>query len=445
MASRTAPRSSRPRADQRRSPGAHRTRALATVVGLAAIAVLAVGAGTAASSVKVTNLTFWSWASGSQQAVDAWNKTHPTIQVKFEQIPSGGYSQILDAFKAGNGPDTFNLGYDVEPSFVTDGVLADLTSYLTPNVRKDYLPQALTLSSLGGKTWGLPYDVGAQVMYYRVDLFKKYGLAVPKTWAEFQADAVKLKSEAPGVYMANYTVDDTLVLAGLAWQAGGDWFSTKGDTWHVNFLDPASMKVANYWDNLNKQGLLDRVVSGGTADTADIANNKILTQISASWDAAYIPTSWPKQAGDWAAAVVPSFNGKPASGMYGGSTVAVAKSSPNQSAAFQFAQWMTDSAAVVNARVSVGVSTPFLASTLALKAAEHAFKSKYYAGDQNVYDVIAAAGASLKGSWTWGPTMLGTEQAIGDAIKTGNALAGLKAGQSDALKEMKALGLNVTT
>jgi multiple sugar transport system substrate-binding protein len=375
--------------------------------------------------------------------VAAWNATHPGIQVTFDQIPSGGYSKILDAFKAGNEPDTFNLGYDVQNSFVTAGALADLNPYLTKSIRADYLPQAMALSSLGGKTVGLPYDVGVQVMYYRADLFKKYGLTVPTTWVQFQADAVELKGEAPGVYMANYSIDDPLDLAALVWQAGGQWFSTSGGTWHVNFLDPASTRVANYWDNLNHQGLLDPVVSYGTAQTADIAKNKILTMISASWEAAYIPQSWPKESGEWAAAPMPTFNGKPASGMYGGSTVAVGSQSKHLAAAFQFAEWMTNSAAVVNARVAAGVSTPYLASSIAMKAAERAFKSKYYAAGQDVYTVIAAAGASLKPTWVWGPTMLGTEAAMTDALKTADVAAGLKAGQADAIKEMKALGLKV--
>ena len=57
----------------------------------------------------------------------------------------------------------------------------------------------------------------------------------------------------------------------------------------MNFFDAGSTKVANYWDEPIKQGLLDPVVSYGTAYTADTANNKVLTLISASWNAAYIP------------------------------------------------------------------------------------------------------------------------------------------------------------
>ena len=120
----------------------------------------------------MVHLTFWSWASGSKEAVARWNATHPSIQVTFDQIPSGGYSKILDAFKAGHEPDTSISATTCRTPSSLPARSQNLNSYLTPVIRNHYLRQAMTLSSLGGTTWGLPYDVGAQVMYYRADLFK---------------------------------------------------------------------------------------------------------------------------------------------------------------------------------------------------------------------------------------------------------------------------------
>ena len=42
-------------------------------------------------------------------------------------------------------------------------------------------------------------------LFYRADLFKKYGLTVPTTWAQFAADATKLHSAAPGVYLGSFS------------------------------------------------------------------------------------------------------------------------------------------------------------------------------------------------------------------------------------------------
>ena len=39
------------------------------------------------------------------------------------------------------------------------------------------------------------------MMFYRSDLFKKYGIAIPKTWADYAADAKKLHGAHPNVFL----------------------------------------------------------------------------------------------------------------------------------------------------------------------------------------------------------------------------------------------------
>lgn len=41
------------------------------------------------TGTKTTHITFWSALRGSQEVVDAFNSTHDSIQVDFQQIPSG--------------------------------------------------------------------------------------------------------------------------------------------------------------------------------------------------------------------------------------------------------------------------------------------------------------------------------------------------------------------
>ncbi|MDQ4215190.1 sugar ABC transporter substrate-binding protein [Microbacterium capsulatum] len=393
------------------------------------------------------NITYWSWTKASQQAVDAFNAAHPRIHVTFEQIPSGsagGYAKISDAFKAGNGPDVFNAEYPNLPGFVAAGQVADISGYIDPKLKAKYVPQAWDLTTLGGKTWAVPYDLGVQVMYYRTDLFKKYGLSVPKTWDEYRATAQKLKAAAPDTYLTNYTVDSGAALAAFSWQAGAQWFSTSGDTWKVNFTDSASKKVASYWQGMIDDGLVDKVSGAAQGYNADLASGKIITQLSASWQAAYIPGTLPDQSGLWAAAPMPSFDGKPASGMLGGSSYAIAKSSKNIAADVEFAQWMTSQTAAIQPRVQGGGSSAFLSNSNAASVAKSNFTSTYYPS-QNPYEVFPAVAKGLK-PWTWGPTMTGTNVAMANAAQglgaNATVLQVLQAGQKDAMDEMKSMGLS---
>jgi multiple sugar transport system substrate-binding protein len=436
----------------------HTTRRRAGVA--ASIALLAISLVTAcsgatnsgdssASSVdpaKTYNLTYWSWTKGSAEAVAAFNKAHPNIHVTFQQTPSGskgGYAKVSDAFKAGNGPDVFNAEYVALPSFVAAGQVADLSSYLTSKATSDYLPQAMQMVTLGGRKWGVPADIGAQILYYRKDLYAQYGLAVPTTWQQFADDAQKLAAQKPGLYLANYTVDDPLVLEALAAAAGARWFSTAGDSWTLNFTDQATGKVADFWQGLADKKLLAPVFSNTTGYTADVAAGHILSLVSVNWNASYNMTNFPDLKGKWGVSLLPSFDGQPASGVLGGSTYAISKSSKNIAAAAEFALWMTSNADGIKARTGGG-SSAYYANRSALQVARDSFDTSYYGTD--IYATFDTAEHALK-PWTFGPTMTATNQVVATKLKalaSGTTIAdAIAAGATDAKQEMSTLGLNV--
>lgn len=419
--------------------------ALATV---AAAAACGGGTDSGKSSSGPTTLTYWSWTKGSAEAVAAFNKAHPDIRVKFEEIPggtSGGYSKISDAMKAGNGPDVFNAEYVALPSFVASGDVADITDKVTDQEKQKYDDQALQLSTLDGKLWAIPYDVGVQTMYYRKDLFKKYGLTVPKTWAQFQQDAAKVAKAHPGTYLSNLTVDDPATLEAMVQQAGGDWFSTSGSTWNLDFHDQGTTQVENFWQGLVDKKVLSPDASYSTGFNADVAKGKILTILLASWQGAYNVTSFPDLKGKWAAAPMPSFDGQPASGTLGGSTYAISKSSKNVDAAVEFSEWMTTNTDAIKARVGDGTSSAYVANPNGRKVAQQSFNSDYYPG-QDLYSVFEQSAAGLKPT-TFGPTMLSMNEGMASALKglgKGSTLAeAINGAESDAKSEMSSLGLSV--
>lgn len=80
--------------------------------------------------------------------------------------------------------------------FYKNGWYLPLTSYDF----SDFPQNALSVVSFGSKTYSVPIVTEWQVLYYRIDLLKKAGLAVPKTLAELEAAAAKLNSaEVAGI------------------------------------------------------------------------------------------------------------------------------------------------------------------------------------------------------------------------------------------------------
>ena len=114
-------------------------------------------------------------------------------------------------------------------------------------------------------------------LFYRADLFKKYGLTVPATWAQYLSDAKKVHAARPGVYIAAFPANDAQWFSGLAWQAGARWFGTSGDTWVDGIDDPASMQVASYWQQLISDHLVKVEPDFASEWYKDLSDGTLLT------------------------------------------------------------------------------------------------------------------------------------------------------------------------
>lgn len=396
----------------------------------------------------VVQLNYWSWTLNSKATVDEFNKTHPNVHVNFTQITGGpaGYSKLFDAFKAGNGPDVFNCEYAELPEFVSQGLVQDLSSYVTTQLKSE-LGSALPLTTLGGKTWAIPYDVEPQLLWYRADLFKKYGLAAPTTWTQFRTEAEQLKTLDPGAKLGVLPTSDPLWLASLAEQAGATWFSTSGNTWKVDFTDAASEKVASYWQSLADDKLVLADSTTDPAYQAAYANGQVLTMIAPSYEGAYLKTSYPKEAGDWAVAALPNW-GTGLDGTEGGSSYPVSKTAKNTAAAAEFAEWLSTSSDAISTRMSGGKSSALPADAAAAKAGESGFDTSYFYQNQNIFTVADSAAATVSGTWAWGPQVAGVDTAmttpLGKVGSGGQLSAVLTTGQSTAVQLMKSAGLSVS-
>src|ERR1700685_711165 len=171
-----------------KSRSRHRGRQLLALTTAAAALALAAcssgGSSTGAAgpaSGKVT-LTFWSWVPGISQSVGLWNKSHPDIQVNLDETTSGGagtYAKMFSVLHAGNAPDLGQVEYSVLPNFEHVGGLVDLSPYGADSVKQDFVPWTWAQVSQAGAVYAIPQDTGPMGLFYRSDLFTKYGLTVP--------------------------------------------------------------------------------------------------------------------------------------------------------------------------------------------------------------------------------------------------------------------------
>jgi multiple sugar transport system substrate-binding protein len=155
---------------------------------------------------KVT-LTFWSWVPGVDKAVDLWNQENPEVQVKLEKIPagnSGGYAKMHSALKSGEAPDLAQVEYQVIPEFLLEDGLVDLEPLGVAEHRGDFVDWQWEQGVFGDSVYAVPLASGPMAMFYREDLFTKWGIAPPTTWEEYGQAARRIRQADPNAYISTF-------------------------------------------------------------------------------------------------------------------------------------------------------------------------------------------------------------------------------------------------
>lgn len=421
---------------------------LSAAAGVLAISVLSgCGAGTAASVPEgPVEITFSSWLKGSKNVVDAYNASQDDVHVTFNEVATSAdnYPQLTNQIKAKTAPDVITVEYPRVSEMATQGVLKDITKEAGELVEKEFSPSINSLVNFGGSTWGVPLDAGVLQMYYRADLFEKYGIAVPKTWAEYAAAAKKVAAADPAVRLAASPAGDATMYAALAWQNGAKWGALDGDAWKVDIDSAASVDALKVQQELIDAKLL------WTEDAPVLqqkqADGQLLSVISGSWYGAGLTSTFADQSGKWRVAPLPSPTDKPAAAMYGGSTFGISSTSEKADAGIKFITWMTTTPEGIKARLS-GKSTVFPVNETARTAAAEAFDTAFFGG-QDIYDVAAQGLAAIPEGWVWGPATVTTFTSLIDEaakVKAGTATLqdGLPVAQQATVADLKNRGITV--
>ncbi|MGP3969288.1 ABC transporter substrate-binding protein [Streptomyces sp. 6N223] len=418
----------------------------------AAVALLAsCGSPGSGSEEGRTSITFWSWTSGSQEMVDRFNSTHDDIEVTFELIPAGtagGYSKMYNAVRAGRAPDVVNVEYPQVPAFVTHNVIQPITSFGVEELRDQYPEWAWNQVALGGDIAALPVNMAPMVLLYRSDLFEEYGLEPPTTWEEFRESAEELRAGHPGSVIATVSNTDAGLVAGLAWQAGAEWFDTSSGAWEVDATDEASRSVADYWDALIADGLVWAEPVFAEKHIADLRQGRSLGMIAAPWMAGNLSRFVPELAGKWGVVPLPAWDtDDPAAGNYGGSTLAVPEGASHPEEAMEFARWVSTSPEAVAAAAPVSTAMPANTELFEAWRTELEAANPYVKGI-GLPEVALAAAESVPPSWEWGPDMTEgfaslMDEMSGSIGQPDGLSSALRRWQDDTIEQLRIRGFDV--
>ncbi|MER6722837.1 extracellular solute-binding protein [Streptomyces halstedii] len=435
----------------------YRTVAVSTAAALAATALLS-GCGSpddggdepAASGPA--SLTYWAWAPGLDKVADIWNKgpgkeAGITVTVKKQASGDDLVTKIITAAKAHKAPDLVQAEYQALPTLVSNDVLADISKE-AGDAKGQYAEGVWQQTTLGSDAlYALPQDSGPLMFYYREDLFEKYGLTVPTTWEEFADTARALKKKAPDKDLTTFSANDSGLFAGLAQQAGAQWWTTDGDKWKVAIDDPATRKVADFWGGLVKEGAVDNQPMYTPAWNKALDTGKQIAWVSAVWAPGTLTTAAPGTKGKWAMAPLPQWTaGENATGSWGGSSTAVTNDSTNKKAAATFAKWLnTDPTALAALVKESGV---YPAATAAQTGGALSAAPDYFPNQPGFY-TEAAKIAQGTAPAAWGPNVNVAYSAFKDgfaaaAKNKSDFGAALSAMQDATVADLKKQGFGVS-
>lgn len=146
----------------------------------------------------------WPAALGIWKVAEKFMEQHPDIKVEFVFVPFGELvPQVMRWAMIGEGPDIIGLDNPDVLHVAAAGVYVDLTD----KVKKwgqwdDFYLGYRVATSLDGKVYAIQFGTNNLALFYRKDVFEKYGLTPPKTWAELLEVCEKLKSvqDETGMY-----------------------------------------------------------------------------------------------------------------------------------------------------------------------------------------------------------------------------------------------------
>ena len=207
-----------------------------TVAALVASAVLATGALAESHSAPLTGdlVIFSDMSNPAPRAVmegmvERFGAQNPDLNIELTVIDREAYKTQIRNFLAANPPDVANwyAANRMRP-YVEAGLFEDVSDLWQEGEIAENLGSTIGALTIDGKQYGIAYTYYQWGIYYRADIYAKYGLTEPATWAEELSNCQTLLDNG----VKCYTIGTKFL-----WTAGG-WFDylnmrTNGFDFHM--------------------------------------------------------------------------------------------------------------------------------------------------------------------------------------------------------------------
>lgn len=218
-------------------------------------------AGEKKTVIRFAAATFTLFDEIREKQANQFEKKFPNVDVVYQPVAGGFHQKIMTEIVGGNPPDVFIcFGYGKLLEYVKKGILLDLTDYIKKDTEyklEEQYESAIETLKVDGKVYGIPSNMGMNVLYYNKDHFDETGISYPTdewTWDDIIQAAKKLtkrdkigKTERYGIMIASNSYNDFLMFMK---QFGGRFLNEDGTKCIVN--SPESLEALKFLDSFGK-------------------------------------------------------------------------------------------------------------------------------------------------------------------------------------------------
>ena len=272
-------------------------------------------------SGKLTLWTFYTpFKTYYEKSVPLVIEAYPEVVDLNLEVTILGIPEIWDklytAFLSGEGiPDLVDVEIKHPGQFFGPDqpvYFADLTErFKTSPYYEDLVLARTAQYTFDGRTYAIDCDMSASFLYYRKDIFDRYGLTVPTTWEEYIEDGLKLKEQ--GIYMTQVSSGEqqrsgAQHLFQIMLQNNGKIFDKTGKLVVESPENEEALQL--YVDMVNKHGIAmaTYLSLNDPPFYAQLSEGKVATMVRPNWFLTFqFSNALPDQTGLWRAAHLPVF------------------------------------------------------------------------------------------------------------------------------------------